>query len=284
VGYLAMIDDRLVVDQGVCEDGVRTCAGILAAGDCRSVRYFAEIDSTNSTACRDLANGDFADADQLPRLYLADVQTGGRGRHGRKWVSDHGTLTFSVLYGIGDETGLDSDRVPMVALATGVAIARTIEFLAAPIVAKIKWPNDVHVAGGKAAGVLVESVANRTDRLVVGVGLNVATKVERFDAMISQPARAINDVARGPASRYQWLGELISQMNEAYHQLWADPGQIIDEIRCRCLLAGTLVRYQVGESTHSGRCLGVDRDGVLLVQTESGVRAIQSGEVTQIRR
>lgn len=278
-----MIDDRIFVDEGVCEDGLRSCAGIIAAGDCRSVRYFAEIDSTNSAACRDLAGGGFADTDPLPRLYLADVQTGGRGRHGRKWVADHGTLTFSVLYGVGNETGLDSDRVPMVALATGVAIARTIEYLAAPIVAKIKWPNDVHVAGGKAAGVLVESVANRTDRLIVGVGLNVATKIQRFEGLISQPARSINDVARGPASRYQWLGELVSQMNEAYHQLCADPGQIIDEMKCRCLLVGTLIRYQEGESTHSGRCLGVDRDGALLVQTETGTRAIQSGEVTQIR-
>jgi BirA family biotin operon repressor/biotin-[acetyl-CoA-carboxylase] ligase len=279
-----MIDERIVLDGGVCEDGVRACVELIAAGDCRSVRYFAEIDSTNSAACRDLAGGAFAEADQLPRLYLADLQTGGRGRHGRKWVADQGTLTFSVLYGVGSGLDLDGSRVPMVALATGVAIARTIEYLAAPIVAKIKWPNDVHVAGGKAAGVLVESVANRIDRLVVGVGLNVATKVQRFEGLISQPARSINDLARGPASRYQWLGELVNQMGDAFRQLGADPQPIVDELRDRCLLAGTLVRYQLGDAALSGRCLGVDRDGALLVQTESGIRAIQSGEVTQIRQ
>lgn len=278
-----MSDDSIASDIGVSEDGLRACDEILRAGDCRSVRYFAEVDSTNSAACRDLVGGQVGDADRLPRLYLADRQTGGRGRHGRTWVADNGTLTFSVLYGVGDDEQSELSEVPLVALATGVTIARTIEYLAAPVSAKIKWPNDVHVAGGKVAGVLVESVANRSDRLVVGIGLNVATQLKQFGDAITQPARSMADVSRGPSDRYAWLTEIVNQMGHTYRLMRTDPELLIDEMRCRCLLAGTTVRYQMGAATISGRCIGIDPSGALLVQTDTGVRPIHCGEVTQIR-
>ncbi len=279
-----MSDAWIESDSGVCEDGLRACDEILRAGDCRSVRYFAEIDSTNSAACRDLTSGQIDDADRLPRLYLADRQTGGRGRHGRSWVADQGTLTFSVLYGVGEDEQWELSAGPLVALATGVAIARTIEYLAAPVSAKIKWPNDVHVAGGKVAGVLVESVANHSDRLIVGIGLNVATQLNRFSESIAQPARSITDISRGPSDRYAWLTEIVNQMGHTYRLIRTDPELLIDEMRCRCLLAGTAVQYQMGAATISGSCVGIDPTGALLVQTDAGVRPIHCGEVTQIRQ
>lgn len=278
-----MSDDLIASDSGVSENGWRACAEILRSGDCRSVRYFAEVDSTNSAACRDLVSDTICDADRLPRLYLADRQTGGRGRHGRTWVADNGTLTFSVIYGIGDDDPSQLSQVPLVALATGVAIARAIEYLAAPVSAKIKWPNDVHVAGGKVAGVLVESVANRSDRLVVGIGLNVATKFNQFGDTITQPVRSIIDISRGPSDRYAWLAEIVNQMGHAYLLMRTAPQQLIDELRSRCLLSGTPVRYQIGEDVINGRCLGIDPSGALLVQTDAVVRRIRCGEVNPIR-
>jgi BirA family biotin operon repressor/biotin-[acetyl-CoA-carboxylase] ligase len=284
LGNLAMIEDRIASDLGVSEAGLRACDVILSAGDCRSVRYFAEIDSTNSAACRDLVSGEMCDADRLPRLYLADRQTGGRGRHGRTWVADNGTLTFSVLYAIGDDEEFDLAEVPLVAMATGVAIARTIEFLAAPISAKIKWPNDVHVAGGKVAGVLVESVANHNDRLVVGVGMNVATHLRQFGEVITQPARSMVDISRGPKDRYAWLAEIVNQMGHTYQMMRSRPDQLIQEMRSRCLLAGNPVQYRVGETLQTGQCLGIDSNGGLLIQKDGETRSIFSGEVTQIRQ
>ncbi|HBJ38081.1 MAG TPA: biotin--[acetyl-CoA-carboxylase] ligase [Planctomycetaceae bacterium] len=279
-----MSDDAIEQDVGVSEDGLRACDEILRAGDCRSVRYFAEVDSTNSAACRDLVSGQMCDADRLPRLYLADRQTSGRGRHGRSWLADNGTLTFSILYGVGEDEQSELSEVPLVALATGVAIARTIEYLAAPVSAKIKWPNDVHVAGGKVAGVLVESVANHSDRLVVGIGLNVATQLNQFRESIAQPARSIADVSRGPSDRYAWLTEIVNQMGHTYRRMRTDPELLIDEVRCRCMLAGTPVRYQMGEASITGRCIGIDPNGALLVQTDTGVRPIHCGEVNPIRQ
>lgn len=278
-------ESELLADPGVDEQGLRACRQALQAGDCRSVRYFAEIDSTNSAACRDLNHGDHDNESLLPRLYLTDVQTAGRGRSGRQWMADSGTLTFSLVYAVGEtpSPALPTAMLPLVGLATGVAIARGVEYLAAPVSARIKWPNDVHVGGGKIAGVLVESVASRSDRVVVGIGLNVATDLLRFADAIGSPAQSLSQIARGPTERYAWLVELLSQLRQAYEELATDPQQLLQELRSRCLLTGTDVRYQSGGSVQRGRCVGIDGEGALLVQSDHGVQALRSGEVWQVR-
>ncbi len=280
-----MSEPGIDADADVQAEGLRACRQILEGGDCRSIRYFSQIDSTNSAACRDLTAAASCDASSLPRLYLADAQTAGRGRLGRKWLADKGTLTFSMMYRVGGDQALtlDTQTTSLVALATGVAIARAIEYLAAPVSARIKWPNDVHVAGGKVAGVLVESVASRSDCMVIGVGLNVATGLEPFADSMTAPARSLSQIARGSNERYDWLAEIVAQMRQAYQQLGGEPQRLLDELRCRCLLSGTEVRYQSGDAVKRARCLGIDNQGSLLVQSDGKIDSIRSGEVWQVR-
>ena len=278
-------EPEIVADPGIDGAGLRACQQVIQSGDCRSVRYFAEIDSTNSAACRDLNGGQCQDPALLPRLYLADAQTAGRGRSGRQWLADRGTLTFSLVCAVDDEQplSLPAAVLPLVGLATGVAIARGAEYLAAPVTARIKWPNDVHVGGGKIAGVLVESVASRSDRVVVGIGLNVATDLQRFAEAVHGPARSLSEIARGPTERYDWLPELLSQLRQAYEELATEPQQLLQELRSRCLLTGSEIRYQSGGAIQRGRCVGIDGQGSLLVQSDHTVQALRSGEVWQVR-
>jgi BirA family biotin operon repressor/biotin-[acetyl-CoA-carboxylase] ligase len=275
----------IVADNGVSVDGLQACETIVRGGRCRWVRYFSEIDSTNSAACRDLAEGRLADRHPWSGLYLADSQIAGRGRLGRSWIADQGTLTFSLIHHVGSASsgGLSADSLPLIALAAGIGISRAIEFVAAPVTAKIKWPNDVYVGGGKVAGVLVESVATRPGCLVIGVGLNVATDTDRLGPGLNQPARSLSDIACGPTERYQWLPDLVDQMLDAFAELKECPERLLDELRRRCLLTGTAIRFRVGDSVGFGNCVGIDRQGGLLVQDTGGTRSLQSGEVWQIR-
>jgi len=279
-----MIRPLVDADAGVAIDGLRACEAIIQSSECRSVRYYAEIDSTNSAACRDLSLGDGFSSDQLPRLYLADRQTNGRGRLGRSWIADEGTLTFSILYPIDNNSDITVENSPLVALASGLAIARTIEYLAAPVSAKIKWPNDVHVGGGKVAGVLIESVANYPHRLVIGIGLNVATRLDQHNESFAQPAQSLSQIARGPTDRYAWLVELIAQLTYTYGQLRDEPHRLLEELRQRCLLTGSSIRYRRGEQTLVGQCMGIDAQGAILVQDSTGLKPLFSGEVWQIRQ
>lgn len=272
-----MTTPELIAEPGTQPQGLAACRELLQRGDCRSVRYYAQIGSTNSAAQQDISIDRPPPADQLPRLYLADQQTQGRGRLGRQWLSDDGSLTFSLL------SPLDADRAGWLPLVIGLAIAHTIEYFAAPVHARIKWPNDVYVAGGKVAGVLVEAVGNRPGYVIVGVGLNVATQMNNVTESIGKPARSLNELARGPRHRYQWLPELVSQMNQAIEQLVdpsSGPQPWLAEIRRRCLLTGSQVRYRWGDRLIQGRCLGIDDDGGLKVHDGSTVQRLRSGEVT----
>ncbi len=291
-----MTDQLVSIDDDVCEAGRSACQQLLRTAACGSIRYFAEVDSTNSAAARELATAT-VDAAMLPRLYLADRQTAGRGRLGKQWVADAGTLTFSLLCGTPlTASEVPQDRAsterpgwlppgsgPLVGLSVGVAVARTIEFLAAPVTARIKWPNDVYVGGGKVAGVLVETVANHPDRFVVGIGLNVATDLSAFAEQIDQPADSLERLARGPHQRYEWLPELIAQLHVCFESLWSGPELLLAELRRRCLLTGTLVRLNVGDFRHEGRCVGIDESGSLLIHDGDRIRAFRSGEASQVR-
>lgn len=273
-------------DRGVSAAGLQACQQALAAGDLQAVRYFAQIDSTNTAACHDLTRGAADQPQDLPRMYLADRQTAGRGRMGRQWLADTGTLTFSVIYGVDavHPQAIKPQATSLVALATGVAISRAVEYLAAPVAARIKWPNDVYVAGGKVAGVLVESVASHSGALVVGVGVNVATDLQQFRDAIPANANSLRQVACGPTERYQWLPEMLSQMRQAYEQLGNEPERLLEELRCRCLLSGSEVRFQANGRAEQGRCVGIAADGALLVQCGAELRPLRSGEVWQVRR
>ncbi len=145
-----MTNDQLpLITHGEVDAGGRRCLeSLLANGDCRSADY-------RGSTCvhrHALALGDCQQplgSELLPRLYLADEQTAGRGRHGRSWHSGAGSLTFSLL----TQWRLPTERPSnLLSIAVGVAIARAIEFACAPLRTRLKWPNDVYVDQGKVAG------------------------------------------------------------------------------------------------------------------------------------
>src|SRR6056297_4283672 len=91
---------------------------------CRSVRYCRQMTSTNSVAMSDLQRDEaFLSEDWLPRLYLADQQTMGRGRRGRRWISSEETLTFSLVV----NAAAFKHAASLLSLATGVGVAQAIE-------------------------------------------------------------------------------------------------------------------------------------------------------------
>lgn len=124
------------------------------------------IDSTN-----DRAHGLAQLGAPAGTVVLADRQRAGRGQHGRRWASEPGGgIWCSVL-----ERPTDASAVPVLALRVGLALAERLAPLAAPAPITLKWPNDVFLADGKLAGVLIE--ARWQDALpssvVIGVGLNL---------------------------------------------------------------------------------------------------------------
>ena len=135
-----------------------------------------EIDSTNTEAMRRVAAG------ERGLLWItAKVQTAGKGRSGRAWVSQTGNLYASLITTL--------DVAPVVAhhlsLITGIAVVDAIRSAAAPATLpglRLKWPNDVLLDGGKLAGLLMESTSDVvTGRLVVVLGIGINLSVPPVD-------------------------------------------------------------------------------------------------------
>ncbi|MCG8650709.1 MAG: biotin--[acetyl-CoA-carboxylase] ligase [Pirellulales bacterium] len=270
--------NRCVTSVGSVETpGRRAAEGLLADQICRSAIHLASATSTNSLALEDLRAGAIP-TEMVPRLYLADSQTAGRGRHGRTWVSNAGTLTFSLLV----DWPADAVYFRLLPLAVGVGVARAIEFAYAPLRSRLKWPNDVYIDGGKVAGVLIESAPSNQDRIVIGVGVNVHD-APLLDDPNAPPVRSISQVIGRAIDRYQLLGTLVGQIVESMNLAQSQAEEILGEFRQRCLLTGSQVSFSSRETRQDGLCVGVNDLGQLTVQTTTGTTHLESGEANLLR-
>ncbi len=264
----------IVADSDVDPAGLLACQSLSESHAFGVIRYFSQVESTNTAAMAEL------DRVSTPSLFLADEQTAGRGRQGRSWFADSGTLTFSlVIAAIRHQ----SQPSPPISIAVGIAIARTIEHLAAPFSARLKWPNDIYLNDRKVAGILIESAPSRSDASVIGIGLNVATRFPNESNSFDQPAISICELTQRYPHRYQWLSECVQQVFAALNEVLQRPQDIIDEQRRRCLLNGKPIRYLSGEQWNHGQCEGIAEDGALLVRTQDQLHRLTSGEVQQCR-
>ncbi len=188
-------------------------------------------------------------------LVTAHEQTAGRGRQGRSWVAPAArALVMSLV--------LHQPR-RLLPLAAGVAVADV-----AGSRARVKWPNDVLVDGRKVAGILVEG-RPQEGWAVLGIGLNVAVRIEDFPPELQSTAGTLGLDAE------QLEPTLERLLRALEHWLDADEETVLNAVRDKDALAGREVRWAGG----AGRAEGIDGDGRLVVITDSGRVALDAGEV-----
>jgi BirA family biotin operon repressor/biotin-[acetyl-CoA-carboxylase] ligase len=207
--------------------------------------------------------------------WVAEQQTSGRGRQGRRWVSPRGeNLLFSVLVRVA----CPPSRLPPIALVAGLAVRDAVATAAPETQPKIKWPNDVLVDGKKLAGVLVEAISAgpRVLAVVIGIGVNVHTR--DFPEELADRATSVALVSRRPADRAALLADVLAHLDRDLHVV---VGRGLGLLRARLeaedALRGLRVRSDTGDE---GVASGIDDDGRLLVRRGDGVLARWSaGEV-----
>lgn len=127
--------------------------------------HFEIIDSTNQ-----YLKDNYQGLDNLT-FVSSDIQTKGRGRNNRNWMSEKGNLMFSVL--IKDEQLFDKYKA--LSIVSAYTIIESLKELGINNLS-IKWPNDVYYQSNKLCGILLESVStDRLNCLIIGIGLNVNT-------------------------------------------------------------------------------------------------------------
>lgn len=155
------------------------------------------------------------------------------------------------------------DPPRLLPLAAGLAVAE----LAGPE-ARLKWPNDVLLSGGKLAGVLVEG-RPQEHWAVLGIGLNVAVRLEDLPPELRDTAATLG---LEPDAIESTLAQLLGLLER---WLAADDRAVLDAVRKRDALLGKHIRWAAGE----GRGAGIGEDGGLLVDTDAGRVELEAGEV-----
>lgn len=228
-----------------------------------------QISSTNDQA-RQMAEAGAPEG----LLLVAEEQTAGRGRAGRRWLTPPGTaLALSLVLRPTLPAALGA-RLTMLA---GVAACEAVE-LVAGVRASLKWPNDVLIGGRKAGGILVESALRDEDLefAVLGLGLNVswAPPPEQVD----YPATCVDAEAGRAVDRLKLLRALLAGV-EARYSVLAGPA-LFDDWRARLETLGRPVVVQMDSETWTGQAEAVEADGALLVRTEAGaLRRVLAGDV-----
>lgn len=147
---------------------------------------------------------------------VADEQTAGRGRLGRRWFAPAGT---SLLCSVQLRPEVSPERLPEL---TGVAARACAEAIAAMtgIQPELKFPNDLLAGGRKVAGILAEA---REGRVVLGIGVNVNVEEVDLPTEVDRPATSLLVETGGPISRADLLVELLERLEQRY-DAWVDQG------------------------------------------------------------
>ena len=236
--------------------------------------YFDEIGSTNTHA-RELAEKGAAEGE----VVLAESQTHGRGRLGRRWESPPlANLYFSVIL----RPKLAPVHAPQITLTAAVALAEAIDSLI-PLSPVIKWPNDILVNGKKLAGILAEAVCTpeRVEYVILGIGVNVNCPVDAMPQELRQRATSLFDVTRIHMDREFVLRRLIQDLDRCYGDLEQFGFEAIaPQWEARFGLRGKRVRVELRDQVLIGRARGLARDGALLVEGDDGIlQKVIAGDV-----
>ena len=249
----------------------------------RVVEVHEELGSTQERA-RELARSGTPHG----TLVVAGVQTGGRGRLGRLWGSPAGGLWMSLVL----RPDLDASLAPRVTQAAAVGVAKALWSLG--VEARIKWPNDLLVAGRKVCGILAESgakyaagehtqptVTRRLDYVVLGVGMNANLD----PADLAVPDREVTTV-RSELGRdvdlLELLHALLFNLDAELRRIRDFAAVLVDWRALNCTLGERVRVTRLGE-TVEGRAVDLSPEGALLLETPCGTLEVFEGEIEHLR-
>ena len=234
------------------------------------------VDSTNSMAKREALAGA-----RHGSVYLADEQTGGRGRLGRSFLSARGKgLYLSVLL----RPDCAPTQVGHVTAMAAVAACNAVETCCG-IRPGIKWTNDLILGEKKMTGILsemsVEWESGTLEYVVVGIGINCSQRGEDFPEELRNRATSIEMETGRKVDRCSLAAELIRELERLSKELIAGKAVWIARYAEDCITLGREVRIIRGDQIRTGVATAIDENGALVVRYDSGETGVVfTGEVS----
>lgn len=224
------------------------------------------VDSTNSEARRRAARG----GEGVPLWIASSHQSSGRGRSGRRWLTERGNLAATLLL-LAPPGGMA--RTATLSFAAGLAVADMLqaEYGLSPA---LKWPNDVLVDRRKIAGILIEAMSSF---VAVGIGVNLDHSPSAEPG--AWESVSVRDAAGRAPEFDRALVSLARNWDTRFREWERDFSRVRDAWLARAAFLGETISARLPGETLEGRFEGIDMDGALLLCTAQGRRRFGSAEV-----
>lgn len=237
--------------------------------------------STNA----DLAAAHLSGAVGIDTVLLAEQQSAGKGRLGRRWQAPYGS---SLICSFLIRPAVPITTRGWVGALLGLALVEAIAGFG--VVATLKWPNDVLIDGRKCAGILAEVAG---DAVVVGVGLNVTVRDDEFPDVSGLPPTSLRTVLPAGADPVDRTALAVALLDGFAGRIdtWTAAGGdlrasgLLAEYRRHCGTLGSRVRVELptGEAI-TGTAVDVTDEGALRVRADDGhEHTFTAGDVRHLR-
>ncbi len=240
----------------------------------RNIHYFNSLSSTNTKA------KEIAIQAKEGTIIVAEEQIRGKGRLGRSWTSPKGKgIWMSIIL----KPKVDPAKVAKITLIGAAAVNQGLKDIG--IKSYIKWPNDIIIDGKKVCGILTEMSCelNMINYVIMGIGINVNLGREDFDDELIDKATSLKEVVGEEIDRKKLLAYVLNHFEELYipFKESGDISKTIQVSRRESILIGKEVRIINGDTEKSGKVLGIDNEGQLIVEHGDGsIEELFSGEVS----
>jgi len=241
-----------------------------------AVEFHAEIPSTN-----DRARAALHEPGGEGLAVVADLQTAGRGRRGRTWLSPPGV---NLMASIPIRPNLAADAAGLLGIAAALATCSACEQSVPDANLAINWPNDVVAEQYKVAGLLIETATEGESfsEAIFGVGINVNWKWRDMPKELWGRATSLADLAGREIDRVTLLGNLLAALDEEVAAVERGESPL-DRFRARDALKGHLLEVDLGGGNFMlGNASGIADTGSLILTTSAGEFEVSAGEVVHV--
>ncbi|NPC92823.1 biotin--[acetyl-CoA-carboxylase] ligase [Bacillus sp. WMMC1349] len=238
------------------------------------VIYFKDNVSSTQKIAHELANNGCPEG----TIIVADQQTEGRGRMARVWHSPAGNgIWMSLIL----RPTIPVQKTPQLTLLAAVAIVQAIEDQTG-ISPEIKWPNDILVNGKKTVGILTElqAEADQVHSVITGIGINVNQAACDFPDDLKETATSLRLVSGKKIDRAALIQTILLTFEKRYQDYTRHGFQPIKLLwESYALTLNRRLTARTLNGTFHGKSLGIDDEGVLLLETSEGIKRIYSADI-----
>ncbi len=255
-------------------------AWLSQSGKHCDLHIYDAVDSTNLVAERLLTEGE-----KTPFAVLADKQTNGKGRMGRKWLSPKGGNLYLSIAFRPDEEIL---KLRSFTLWEGIQIAQCLRDMTQVNEISVKWPNDIQYKSFKIGGMLTEASIDceRIRTLIFGLGLNINAPQDSFTDSLKKSSTSLMKFVPEKMKLHEVAANIIKTSLESFDQCTSEniEKKLLSSWSNYDSLFERDIKLSIGMQTIYGKAMGIDRSGGLRIKLKNGrLKIVHAGEISILK-